>query len=100
MRTSVNAAFALAIAVGSALGPAMAIMLNRFDFIGWVPGYEMFLVNGMTGYVVNTEITDLVGIYIAYDSSRQTWLFHGMYLGSIPCCNRSDNFRARSRRTR
>jgi Sugar (and other) transporter len=49
MRTSVNAAFALAIAVGSALGPAMAIFLNRFDFIGWVPGYGMFLVNGMTG---------------------------------------------------
>ena len=49
MRTSVNAAFALAIAVGSALGPAMAIILDRFDFIGWVPGYGMFLVNGMTG---------------------------------------------------
>ena len=48
-RTSVNAAFALAIAVGSALGPATAIFLNRFDFIGWVPGYGMFLVNGMTG---------------------------------------------------
>ena len=59
MRTSVNAAFALAIAVGSALGPAMAIMLNRFDFIGWVPGYGMFLVNGMTGYVVGIE-TDQV----------------------------------------
>jgi Sugar (and other) transporter len=49
MRTSVNAAFAMAIAVGSALGPAAAIILNRFDFIGWVPGYGMFLVNGMTG---------------------------------------------------
>lgn len=57
MRTSVNAAFALAIAVGSALGPAMAIMLNRFDFIGWVPGYGMFLVNGMTGYVAVAEFS-------------------------------------------
>lgn len=57
MRTSVNAAFALAIAVGSALGPAMAVMLNRFDFIGWVPGYGMFLVNGMTGYVAVAEFS-------------------------------------------
>jgi hypothetical protein len=49
LRTSVNAAFALAIAVGSALGPATAIFLDRFDFIAYIPGYGMFLVNGMTG---------------------------------------------------
>jgi hypothetical protein len=60
MRTSVNAAFAMAIAVGSALGPATAIFLNRFDFIGWVPGYGMFLVNGMTGYVYQKHYLDAI----------------------------------------
>lgn len=49
MRTSVNAMFALAIAVGSALGPAMAIVLSRINFIGYIPGYGMFAVNAMTG---------------------------------------------------
>mmetsp|Transcript_10719 Transcript_10719/g.16432 ORF Transcript_10719/g.16432 Transcript_10719/m.16432 type:complete len:836 (+) Transcript_10719:172-2679(+) len=49
MRTSVNAYFALSIAVGSALGPAMAIVLDRFDFFTYLPGYGVIIVNGMTG---------------------------------------------------
>jgi len=49
MRTTVNAYFALSIAVGSALGPAVAIVLDRFDFFTYMPGYGVIIVNGMTG---------------------------------------------------
>jgi len=49
MRTTVNAYFALSIAVGSALGPAMAIVLDKFDFFTYMPGYGVIIVNGMTG---------------------------------------------------
>ena len=59
MRTSVNAAFALAVAVGSALGPAMAILLNQFDTFVQLPLLGVFAVNGMTGCVEHASIEGL-----------------------------------------
>jgi len=49
LRTGVNAAFGMAIAVGSALGPASAILVDQFYFSFHLPilGKEYF--NGMTG---------------------------------------------------
>jgi hypothetical protein len=50
LRTAASAAFAMATALGAALGPGMAILLdniNEFDF--YVPFLEQQYFNGMTG---------------------------------------------------
>ena len=51
LRTASSAAFATATALGAALGPGMAIILDMFDFQFYIPllGHQTF--NGMTGYV-------------------------------------------------
>jgi sugar phosphate permease len=48
-RTSVNAAFGMAIAVGSALGPAAAILVDQFEFSFTLPLLGVQSFNGMTG---------------------------------------------------
>lgn len=49
LRTAASAAFALATALGAALGPGMAIILDLFDFEFWLPGFGTQTFNGMTG---------------------------------------------------
>lgn len=51
LRTAASAAFALATALGAALGPGMAIILDLFDFEFWLPLVGTQTFNGMTGYV-------------------------------------------------
>ncbi len=48
-RTGVNAFFGVATAMGSALGPAIAIALDEADFEFQVPIYGNVIFNGMTG---------------------------------------------------
>lgn len=49
LRTAASAAFALATALGAALGPGMAIILDLFDFEFWLPIVGQQTFNGMTG---------------------------------------------------
>jgi hypothetical protein len=48
-RTSVSAAFGMAVAVGSALGPAAAILVDEFEFTFNLPFLGEQYFNGMTG---------------------------------------------------
>jgi MFS family permease len=48
LRTAANAAFAMVTALGSALGPGMAILLNLLDFQFRLPLLGTQIVNGMT----------------------------------------------------
>jgi hypothetical protein len=52
LRTSANAGFGMAVAVGSALGPATAIMLSQLNNHPWsgnVPLFGGVILNGLTG---------------------------------------------------
>ena len=49
LRTGVNAAFGMSIAVGSALGPASAIFVDQFYFTFKLPLLGIQYFNGMTG---------------------------------------------------
>lgn len=46
LRTSINASFGMVVAAGSALGPAMAILLNRFEAMVAFPVLGVFALNG------------------------------------------------------
>ena len=48
-RTAANAAFGTATALGAALGPAIAVALDKFDFQFTLPLYGSVYVNGITG---------------------------------------------------
>jgi hypothetical protein len=48
LRTSVNAGFGMVVAAGSAMGPAMAIILNRFDYTVVLPWLGFVTFNGLT----------------------------------------------------
>jgi len=48
LRTSVNAGFGMVVAAGSAIGPAMAVMLNRIEYVLAVPYFGIFIFNGLT----------------------------------------------------
>jgi hypothetical protein len=58
LRTSVNAGFGMVVAAGSAMGPAMAIVLNRFDYSLniWPNNARTVYLNGLTlpGYFMAT----------------------------------------------
>ena len=49
MRTAASAAFGLATALGAALGPGMAIVLDHFEFEFYLPFLGTQYFNGMTG---------------------------------------------------
>lgn len=49
LRTATSAAFAMATALGAALGPGMAILLNLFEFEIMLPLFGKQIFNGMTG---------------------------------------------------
>ena len=48
LRTSVNAGFGMVVAAGSAMGPAMAIVLNRFEYTCYVKHLGLVTLNGLT----------------------------------------------------
>jgi hypothetical protein len=52
LRTSVNAAFGMVVAAGSAMGPAMAVLLNSYEYLVDVPcfggGGVVIILNGLT----------------------------------------------------
>jgi hypothetical protein len=48
LRTSVNAGFGMVVAAGSAMGPAMAIILNRFEYTVYLPVLGFVEFNGLT----------------------------------------------------
>jgi hypothetical protein len=48
LRTSVNAGFGMVVAAGSAMGPAMAIVLNRFEYTCYVKYLGLVTLNGLT----------------------------------------------------
>ncbi|GKY96584.1 hypothetical protein MPSEU_000618000 [Mayamaea pseudoterrestris] len=54
MRTSVNAAFGMVVAAGSAMGPAMAVMLSGIEYTYYMPHYGFIFFNGLTmpGYLM------------------------------------------------
>lgn len=54
IRTSVNAAFGMVVAAGSAMGPAMAIMLSGIEYTYYAPHYGFIFFNGLTmpGYLM------------------------------------------------
>lgn len=48
LRTSVNAGFGMVVAAGSAMGPAMAILLNRIEYTLYVRPVGLVTLNGLT----------------------------------------------------
>jgi Sugar (and other) transporter len=48
LRTSVNAGFGMVVAAGSAMGPAMAIVLNKIDYTLYVHPIGLVTLNGLT----------------------------------------------------
>ncbi|KAL7559301.1 hypothetical protein ACA910_001384 [Epithemia clementina (nom. ined.)] len=48
LRTSVNASFGMVVAAGSAMGPAMAVILNRLDTFAILPVVGLTYFNGLT----------------------------------------------------
>lgn len=48
LRTGVNAGFGMVVAAGSAMGPAMAVILNQFETVARFPGYSPIYLNGLT----------------------------------------------------
>jgi hypothetical protein len=48
LRTGVNAGFGMVVAAGSAMGPAMAVILNRFEYTVVLPGLGFVNFNGLT----------------------------------------------------
>jgi Sugar (and other) transporter len=48
LRTSVNAGFGMVVAAGSAMGPAMAILLNRIEYTCYVKHIGLVTFNGLT----------------------------------------------------
>ena len=48
LRTSVNASFGMVVAAGSALGPAMAVLLNQIEYSTTLPYYGPLQLNGLT----------------------------------------------------
>jgi MFS family permease len=48
LRTGVNAGFGMVVAAGSAMGPAMAILLNKIDYTCYVRGLGYVTLNGLT----------------------------------------------------
>lgn len=57
LRTGVNAGFGMVVAAGSAMGPAMAIILNKFEYVGYFkPMGGLVCLNGLTlpGYFMAT----------------------------------------------
>lgn len=48
LRTSVNAGFGMVVAAGSAMGPAMAVMLNRIEYTVAFPYIGVISLNGLT----------------------------------------------------
>ena len=56
LRTSVNALFGMVVAAGSAMGPAMAIILNSFEYTFVAPVIGVVTLNGLTlpGYFMAT----------------------------------------------
>jgi Major Facilitator Superfamily len=48
LRTSVNAGFGMVVAAGSAMGPAMAIVLNKIEYTTYVHGLGIVTLNGLT----------------------------------------------------
>jgi hypothetical protein len=48
LRTSVNAGFGMVVAAGSAMGPAMAILLNRIEYTCYVKHVGLVTLNGLT----------------------------------------------------
>jgi Sugar (and other) transporter len=48
LRTSVNAGFGMVVAAGSAMGPAMAILLNRIEYTCYVKHIGIVTLNGLT----------------------------------------------------
>eukprot|EP00977_Amphora_coffeiformis_P001520 scaffold296_cov102-Amphora_coffeaeformis.AAC.8 len=56
LRTGVNALFGMVVAAGSAMGPAMAIILNSFEYTFVCHGLGLVTLNGLTlpGYFMAT----------------------------------------------
>jgi hypothetical protein len=48
LRTSVNAGFGMVVAAGSAMGPAMAVILNRVEYTVAHPWIGVYFLNGLT----------------------------------------------------
>ena len=48
LRTSVNAGFGMVVAAGSAMGPAMAVILNKYEYTFAVPFLGVVTLNGLT----------------------------------------------------
>jgi hypothetical protein len=48
LRTSVNAGFGMVVAAGSAMGPAMAVVLNSYELTIEIPNFAFVTLNGLT----------------------------------------------------
>ena len=67
-RTAVNIAFGIATALGAALGPAAAIMLEGFNFQFELPLYGIVYVNGIDrSRIVDGDSLDVVYTCVGFD---------------------------------
>ena len=48
LRTSVNSLYGMVVAAGSAMGPAMALVLNKIEYTVAIPYLGIFTLNGLT----------------------------------------------------
>ena len=77
LRTSVNASFGMVVAAGSAMGPAMAVLLTRIELIAKLPVLGWMQFNGLTmpGYFMATLWTTfLLILLLTFDEPNRAGL--------------------------
>lgn len=90
LRTSVNAGFGMVVAAGSAMGPAMAVLLNRIEYTWAAPYLGFIFFNGLTlpGYfMASLWVTFTVIVLLTFEEPCREGLEEQMALeqqGGIP----------------
>lgn len=91
LRTGVNAGFGMVVAAGSAMGPAMAILLNKYELTVAIPHVAIVTLNGLTlpGYFCAALWFTYMMIVIAtFEEPNREGLHEQKALeekGAIPC---------------
>lgn len=86
LRTNVNAMFGMVVAAGSAMGPAMAIVLNSFEFTFYSPVTGLVVLNGLTlpGYfMAMLWITFTFIILLTFEEPDREGLEEQRFLESV-----------------
>jgi len=91
LRTSVNAGFGMVVAAGSALGPAMAVILNKVEYTFVSPWIGFLYFNGLTlpgWFMASLWFTFTVIVLATFEEPDREGLAEQKALelqGAIPC---------------